>query len=126
MALTLPLPIVQGSRIVLGPDLQQESFLIIPGTSDYVTNGYVISALQCRLKNLQSAWVSATNATFSPANSGWYAQCVFALAQLATSGAGFTGYSQFLLKVYVASTGVELASGGNLTGSIIQVTVQGY
>lgn len=117
---------VQGSRVVLGPDLQQETRLLVPGTSDYVTNGYVVTAALCGLLKIQTAWVSGTNATFSPATGGWYAECVFALAQLATSNAGFTGYSQFLLKVYVASTGVELASGGNLTGSLIQVTVQGY
>jgi hypothetical protein len=117
---------VQGSRAVLGPDLQQESILAIPGTSDYVTNGYVITTTLTSFLKIQTAWVSGSNATFSPANSGWYAECVFPLAQVGTGGPGFTGYAQFLLKVYVASTGVELANGGNLTGSIIQLTLQGY
>lgn len=124
MALTVVL--VQGARAMFGPDLLQDSKLCIPGTSDYVTGGYVISNTLAGFKNIQSAWVSGTNSTFSPANTGWYAVCVFALAQVGTGGSGFTGYSQFLLKVYVASTGVEAASGTNLTGAIIQVTIQGY
>src|ERR1035441_437655 len=101
MALPNPLPLVQGSRVLLGIDLQEETFLIVPGTSDYVTNGYPITAAQCRLKSIQQAWVSGGNATAFPANSGWYAVTVFALTQMGAvaAGAGFTGYSQFLFKV---------------------------
>ena len=129
MALALPLPGVQGARLLLGPDGGvQDTFLIVPGTSDYVTGGYVVSATNCRLKNIQTAWVTGGNSTAFPANSGWYPEIVFAFAQIGgtSTGAGFTGYSQFLFKLYVASTGVELASGGSVAGSIWQVTVTGY
>src|ERR1700690_145857 len=128
MAMNSPLPSVQGSRLLLGIDLQQDTFLIVPGTSDYVTAGYVITNTACRMKNIQSAWISGSNATASPASGGWYGLIVFALAQIGgvSTGQGFTGYSQFLFKVMVASTGVELGAGGNLAGAIWQVTVQGY
>ncbi len=125
MALPNPLPAVQGSRVLLGPDLQQESFLIVPGTSDYVTGGYAITNIACRLKNIQSAWVSGANAT---AVATWVGEPVFAFAQIgaAATGAGFTGYSQFLFYVWVLSTQAQAGSGANLTGAIWQVTVQGY
>jgi hypothetical protein len=129
MALANPLPGVQGSRLFLGPDGGvQDTFIIAPGTSDYVTGGYVITNTACRLKNIQTAWVTGGNVTAFPANSGWYPVIVFALAQIGAvaGGAGFTGYSQFLFKLYVASTGVELGSGGSVAGAIWQVTVLGY
>jgi len=125
MALPNPLPAVQGARVLLGPDLQQDTFLIVPGTSDYVTGGYAITNIACRLKNIQTAWVSGANAT---AVATWNAVPVFAIAQIGgvSTGAGFTGYSQFLFYVYVLSTGSQAGSGANLTGAIWQVTVQGY
>lgn len=129
MALANPLPEVQGSRMVLGPDGgSQATFLIVPGSADYVTGGYPVTASNCRLKNIQTANVVGGNATAFPASAGWYAEIVFAIAQIGAvaTGAGFTGYSQFLFKVYVASTGVELAAAGQLTGAIWMVTVTGY
>jgi hypothetical protein len=129
MALPNPLPIVQGSRLALGPDGGwQETFLIVPGTSDYVTLGYPITAVQCRLKSIQTANVTGGNVVAFPASGGWYAECVFPIVQMGAvaSGAGFTGYSQFLFKIYVASTGVELAVGGSLAGAVWMVTVTGY
>jgi hypothetical protein len=126
MALTSPLPSVQGSRFLLNVDLQGDTKLIVPGTSDYVTGGYAITAAATGFSKVQQAWVTGGNSTAFPASGGWYAECVFPIAQLTTSNAGFTGYSQFLFKVYVASTGVELASGGNLTGAIWQVLILGY
>lgn len=125
MALPNPLPAVQGARVLLGPDLQQDTFLIVPGTSDYVTGGYAITNIACRLKNIQSAWVSGANAT---AVATWVGEPVFAFAQIGATatGAGFTGYSQFLFYVWVLSTQAQAGSGANLTGAIWQVTVQGY
>jgi len=123
MALQNPLPRVQESHVLLGLGLQQQTFLIAPGVSDYVTGGYVISSQSCGLKNIQTAWVSGANAT---AIATWGAQPLFALAQLATSGAGFTGYSQLLFYVYVLNGGAQAASGANLTGAIWELTVQGY
>jgi|SRR5208337_70761 len=126
MALTTPYPKVQGSKFLLGPDLQGETVLIVPGSADYTTNGYVVTAIECGFKMIQQAIVTGGNATAYPANSGWYAFPVFPETQLATNSQGFTGYSQFLLKVYVASTGVELAGNGQLTGAVWQVLVLGY
>lgn len=119
---------VQESRVLLGLGLQQRTVLAVPGTSDYVTGGYAITTTLTDFAKLQSAWVSGGNSTMFPASAGWYAVCVFPIVQFGAvvAGAGFTGYSQFLLKVYVASTGVELASGGNLTGAVIQLTLQGF
>jgi hypothetical protein len=129
MALASPLPGVQGSRLFLGPDGGvQDTFLIVPGTSDYVTGGYAVTNVACRLKNIQTAWVTGGNSTAFPASGGWYPEIVFAFVQIGavSTGAGVTGYSQFLFKLYVASTGVELASGGSVAGAIWQVTVTGY
>jgi hypothetical protein len=107
-------------------DVYQDTYLLIPGTSDYVTGGYVVTSITLSgAKLIQTVWVSGTNATASPASGGWYGVPVLAIAQVGTGGPGATGYTQFLFKVYVASTGVELASGGNLTGAIWQVTIQG-
>jgi hypothetical protein len=126
MALTTPLPEVQGSRIMQGIDLQQATFLIIPGTSDYVTGGYVITAAACRLKNIQYADITGCNTTAQ----GYTVLPTFPLAQLSepagTAGYGFTGYSQFLFYLAVITTGVQVASGFNLTGTIWQITVMGY
>lgn len=124
MALPNPLPIVQGSRIVYGPELQQETFLIVPGTSDYVTGGYVITAAQCRLLKIQYADTSGMNATAS----GFTPVPVFAFVQIGAvaTGAGFTGYSQFLFKVLVVTTGVEVGNGANLAGCVWQLQVGGY
>ena len=129
MALTTPYPRIQGSRFNLGSELVCETFLIAPGTSDYTTLGYVITALYCGFKMIQGAVVTGGNATAYPATSGWYAFPVFPESQLLTSGSGYSGYSQFLLKVYVASggsIGTEASNGANLTGNVWQVKVIGY
>lgn len=135
MALQTPYPIVQGSRFLLGPDKQAETILIVPGTSDYTTLGYVITAFYARLKMVQAAIVTGGNTTVypnTPASTGYYAVPVFPMTQLGTTaspGYGFTGYSQFLLKVYHAggaNIGVEVVNGYNLTGASWQVLVIGY
>lgn len=128
MALATPLPGVQGSRVLLGIDLQMDTKLIVPGTSDYVTGGYAITAIQCGFKLLQQAWVTGGNAAAFPANSGWYVECVFPFVQIGgvATGSGVSGYSQFLFKVYVASTGVELGAGLSLAGNVWQVILLGY
>lgn len=126
MALANPLPAVQGSRLYLGPDGgQMDTFIIAPGTSDYVTGGYVITNIAVRLKNIQTAWVSGANAT---AVATWSLTPVFAFVQIGgtASGAGVTGYSQFLLYATVLATGAQAANGANLTGAVWQVTVTGY
>lgn len=120
MALTIVK--VQDSRTELSTGLQQESFLFIPGTSDYVTNGYVVTTILTGFKNIQSADVNGENATAL----GWNAYCVFPLAQVGAGGPGFGGYAQFLFALFVITTGVQVGPGGNVTGSIWTVTIQGY
>lgn len=120
MALTITS--VQGSRVDLGIDLQEDTKLLSPGTSDYVTGGYVLSSALLGFKAIQQVIITGANAT---AIATWAAQPVAALATL-TGGGAFTSYSQFLFYVYVLSTGAQAASGANLTGAIWQITVRGY
>jgi hypothetical protein len=104
-----------------------DTFLIVPGTSDYVTGGYALTATSFRLYptagGIQAAWVSGANATAQT----WGVIPTLAIAQMGgvSTGAGFEGYSQLLFYVYVLSTGAQVASGGNLTGAIWQLTVIG-
>ena len=129
MALTLPLPEVQGSRIAIGSGIWEATFLIIPGTSDYVTNGYVLSALNLRCyspNGIMGAWVSAQNATAT----GYVPQPTLALAQVGTGvESGFEGYAQLLFVVCQQTTSAgplpQVGSGGNLTGCIWALTVRG-
>ena len=131
MALTLPLPEVQGSRILLGSGVQEATYLIIPGTSDYVTGGYVLSALNLRCystNGVMAAWISGQNA----AAGGYIVQPTMVLAQVGTGSiSGAAGYSQLLFAIYnsPASAGIapltQAASGFNFTGCIWQLTVRG-
>lgn len=116
---------VQGSRSMLG-ELIQDSYLFIPGTSDYVTSGYSITNTLLGLKTIQSAWITGVNSTVT---GGTYLGFpVFALAEVGTAGPGFTGYTSFLFAVYQLTTTptfAQVGSGGNLTGCVWEVTVQG-
>lgn len=127
MALTTPYPHVQGARFMLGPDLQADTILIISAGSDYTTNGYVITAIDAGFKAIQQAIVTGGNATAYPASAATWAIPVFPESQLggAGTGDGFTGYSQFLLKMIVSSTGAEVGSGAGAAG-IWQVMIIGY
>ena len=127
MALAVPLPGVQNSHALLGPGQQMKSFLIVPGTSDYVTGGYAITSINTGYNptyGIQQAWVSGANAT---AVATWGAIPVIALAQIGgvSTGAGFEGYTQILFYVYVLNGGAQAASGANLTGAIWQLTLIG-
>jgi len=138
LALANPLPAVQGARIVLGPGIWEDTFIIAPGTSDYVntgtigTSGYIISALSLRLNptyGIMSAWVSGNNGTAA----GYVAQVYLPIAQMGgvTTGAGFEGYSALNFQVFnsPASAGVapltQAASGFNFTGCVWLLTVRG-
>jgi hypothetical protein len=113
---------VQDSRAEYSVGLQQESFLLIPGTSDYVTGGYPVTTTLTGFKNIQLASIDGENATAL----GWDAYCVFPLAQVGTGGPGFGGYLQFLFYLAVVTTGVQAANGANISGAIWVVTIQGY
>jgi hypothetical protein len=131
MALANPLAAVQGARIVLGPGIWEDTFVIAPGTSDYVTGGYSITAAALRLNptyGIMSAWVSGCNA----AANGYVVQPTLVIAQIGATaaGAGFEGYSSILF--WVGWTGAALSgvlaqvgSGQNLTGCIWLLTVRG-
>jgi hypothetical protein len=127
MALPVPIPGVQNSHALLGPGQQIKSFLIVPGTSDYVTGGYVLTCAQLGFNptyGIQQAWISGANAT---AVATWNAVPVITFSQIGgvSTGAGFEGYTQILFYVYVLSTGSQAGSGANLTGAIWQLTVIG-
>lgn len=132
MALPNPIPEVQGSRLMLGPDAaaQEATFLINPGNSDYVVGGYVITALALRLKLIAFAWVSGWNDLAA----GYMPQVVFDLRQLAatpilggglggpgqglpfsqTAGAPITGYSQLNFQIRTGA-----AAQGRLTEATV-------
>ena len=115
---------VQQARQVLS-DVWMDSALLIPGTSDYVTGGYSIPAVQLSgAKTIQAAWVSGTTlATVSTVDTnGVIGVPLLALAQVGSGGPGFTGYSTLLFYCYVVTTGVQVGSGGNLTGATWQIT----
>jgi hypothetical protein len=139
MALPNPLPAVQGARIALGPGIWEDTYVIAPGTSDYVntgtigTSGYIISALSLRLNptyGIMSAWVSGNNG----AAAGYVPQVYLNIAQIGAvvGGAGFEGYSQLNFQVfgqpsaltqYAALT--QQQSGGNFSGCVWLLTVRG-
>ena len=131
MALPNPLPIVQGSRLYLGPDSAaiEETFIVNPGQSDYPVNGYVITNIQLRLKLIAFAWITGVNNL----GSGYVPQVEFPIAQLAstiiggglggpgqglpfsqTAGAGITGYTQLNFKIY---------TGGSAQARLTEATV---
>jgi hypothetical protein len=146
MALTIQK--VQGSRIMLGPDLQEDSVLLIPGTSDYPTQGsggYPITPIMVGFKKVQQAWVTAAN----PAALGYVPFVNFYIQQLgfsASPGMGESGYptgvasgfpsgwtasTAFGFILQVSTTGapeplVEVTTGYNFSGCIWQVTIRGF
>lgn len=146
MALPNPLPIVQGSRLYLGPDSSaiEETFLINPGFSDYPLNGYTITAIQLRMARIASAWISGWNDLAA----GYVAQPVFDLRQLSspiigggvggpgqglpysqTAGPGVTGYVQLNFQVFSGASAqarlTQITTGTNLEGCGWLLTVRG-
>jgi hypothetical protein len=117
---------VQDSRLDSGVGLIQESFLLIPGSSDYVTGGYPVTATALGFKLIQSGDVNGQNATAATPTTGWNPYLVFPLAQVGAGGLGFSGYSQFLFQLLVIGTGAQPGSGAPINGALWVVTVQGY
>ena len=125
---------VQGSRVLAG-DIWQESYLLIPGTSDYVTNGYLIGIPGTASANgfvafsrIQSVWVSGQNATVA-GPSTYLGFPVFTFSEVGSAGPGFIGYTSFLFQVNVLSatpTYAQVVSSGNLSGAIWELTIQGF
>lgn len=153
MSLPAYLPEVQGSRLMLGPDSGEEaSFLVNPGLlpgniGDYISGGYVITAIQLRLKTIADAWVTSCNLLAA----GFVPQCVFDLRQLAstpilsageggpgqglpysqTLGAPVSGYSQFEFRVYTQGAGssgrlLEAPTTTSFEGCGWIIKVRGY
>jgi hypothetical protein len=152
MALPTMLPGVNGSRIALGPELWQSSFLINPGYKDYPATGALggygiacvgftdtstvssvpdtLSFVPFRL--IQSVSIDGCNSTamsWSP-----YVQLPISQLQGTTtqgggnaqySGAGFNGYQYFNFRLFVITTGVEVATSVDLSGALWVVTISG-
>jgi hypothetical protein len=118
---------IQGARQPLGLGLEQDAYLIVPGTSDYVTGGYSITpAMLAGFGHIQNMWIAGANAT---AIATWAMVPVFTFAQIGAvaTGSGFTGYTTGMtLYAYVLSTGAQASSGANLTGAVWSLVVQGY
>jgi len=121
MALTLPLPGVPDSRQYLGAGAIQESFLIIPGTSDYPTSGYVLTPAMCRLmRGFQQAWISGCNAAVI--TGAWEMIPVMTLSLTSNSLAQL----QTQLNLYVCNGSmVQVSANTNLTGAAWVLTVIG-
>ena len=81
MALTTPFPEIPESRTVDGIGCQTATYLILPGSSDYVTGGYALSALNLRLTRIHSVFVSGVNA----AGAVYLAQIVFPATYFSSS-----------------------------------------
>jgi len=115
---------VQGSRVKLGIGLEEAQFLLVPGSNDYVSNGYVITTTLTGFSKIQQAFVSGQNATAT----GWIADPVFVVTQMgaAVTGEGFTGYSQFLFKLLVVTSGLEPTASSDIGGAVWAVTVRGF
>jgi len=123
MALTTPIPEVPESRQTNAVGCQQATFLLIPGTSDYPTGGYVVSGLQLRMpKGIFSASIDGWNST---ANGLGYGFNVILGMTLASNNIPIVATS-FALYAYVLTTSLQVANGQNLSGAIFSVTVQGY
>jgi len=125
MALTNPIPEIPDSRQVNAIGCQQASFLIIPGTSDYPTGGYVISGLQCRMpKGIISVSIDGINTTGNNLGYIWNAIVNYTLA---SNGIPIvpTSFNIYVANI-VTNVVTQLNAGTNLTGAILSVTVQGY
>lgn len=124
MALTTPLPEVPESRLKFGVGVEQCSFLIVPGTSDYPTGGYLITALQCRLSKIFSVSIDGINSAGNAL--GFIFTPVLAMT-LATNNIpnDVTQFNLFGSNI-VASVITQLANGTNLSGLIMVLTVTGY
>lgn len=121
MALTTPLPTVPDSRQYLGAGATQESFLIIPGTSDYPTSGYVIKPLDCRLmRGFQTAWITGANA--ATIAGPWEIYPIMTLSLLSSGAAQL----QTQINLYVTNGSmVQVGNGTNLSGATWVLTVIG-
>jgi len=115
MALTIKE--IPDSRQMIGPSCVLASFIFAPGSSDYVTGGYVISASALGLGHIYAADTAGLNA----ASNGTY--YVMTLAQTNPPSPGLT---QVKLQAFVAATGAEVANAANLSGHIIVGQIWGY
>lgn len=125
--MALSIYVVQDSRVALGPELWQQNFLLAPGTSDYVTGGYVVTAANVGFKLIQAVDVLNTNTT----GLTWIAQALFTFSTMSvtdhgiTNTVGVSGYSSFNLWMGTA-IGTQANSSANLSGAIWQVMIYGY
>lgn len=125
MALTNPIPEVPDSRQYNAIGCQQATFLIIPGTNDYPTGGYVISGLQLRMpKGIVSVSIDGINTTGN--NLGFLFTAVVNYT-LSSNGIPIvpTSFNIFGANI-VTSVVTQLANNTNLAGMILSITVQGY
>lgn len=104
MALTLPLPEFPETRVYNSVGNQSAVFAIVPGTSDYPTGGYVISALQCRLQRIYAVSIDAQNSTVF--TNGWLTDAT--------------------VPVTIGSNNIPLpATSFNFQVSVLTITIQG-
>ena len=137
MALPSYLSVVQGSRNALGPDTGwEESFLVVPGTNDYVVGGYPITNVMTRCKIIADAWLTMQNplaggydAFFNAPLEMFKSLFTSTYPEQGTNDA-FPGYSTVYFQIFQSGSSAgrepELAAGTNLLGCVWQVRIRSY
>lgn len=108
----------------LGISNRDKFFALSPGTSDYVTGGYVITAAMVEMDYILGASVWGVNAAALTAGYIWD----FIVATAATP---VSGLKQVTLQASGITTGtpgtlVDAASGFNFTGVVVTALFRGY
>lgn len=127
MALTFPLPEIAESRQLNGVGNQSACYLVIPGTSDYTTGGYAITAAQCRMTRIISVSIDGINATGNAIGTGysWTSIVNYTLSSANNIGLVPTSFLLFAETV-TAGAFAQAANGFNFAGLILGITVTGY
>jgi hypothetical protein len=121
MALLTPYPSMPETKVFYGIGQMSDVILIQPGVSDYVTGGYILSAINARLTHFTGAIVVGANAA---ANA--YDPVILFPATSFGVGLAPTPSLTIAFQLLVATTGVEVANAFNLTGTNWLLQVYGY
>lgn len=115
---------IPDARASLGISNADKFFALAPGTSDYVTGGYVISASAVEFLKLFGASIWGQNAAAVTAGYIW-------MINAGTANPPLAGLSQVTLQAFGITTGtpgtlVEAAASTNFTGVVITALFRGY
>jgi hypothetical protein len=115
---------VPDQRQYLGQSATQRVWVLAPGTSDYVTGGYIITAAMVDLLKITGGWIIGQNAAAVTAGYLW----AFTLAQTSPPIAGLAQIALQALGVTTGTPGVlaDAASAFNFTGVVLTAILLGY